>query len=79
MTKKITVRGNPINLVEIKGEKYFSLTDMTSNFEEGFALIEKWLRNKNTIEFLGTWGNYGTKFLNPSNSRDLKKKLQYRK
>ena len=26
---------------------------MVRNIENGLALIEKWLRNKNTIEFLG--------------------------
>lgn len=34
---------------------YISLTDMVKNIENGLALIEKWLRNKNTIEFLGIW------------------------
>ena len=34
---------------------YISLTDMVRNIENGLALIEKWLRNKNTIEFLGIW------------------------
>ena len=33
----------------------FSLTDMVRNIDNGLALIEKWLRNKNTIEFLGIW------------------------
>ena len=28
---------------------------MVRRIENGLALIEKWLRNKNTIEFLGTW------------------------
>lgn len=28
---------------------------MVRNIENGVALIEKWLRNKNTIEFLGIW------------------------
>ena len=28
---------------------------MVRNIENGPALIEKWLRNKNTIEFLGVW------------------------
>ena len=32
-----------------------SLTDMVRNMENGPALIEKWLRNKNTVEFLGIW------------------------
>jgi len=42
-------------MIEISGEKYVSLTDMTVTFEGGSNLIEKWLRNKNTIEFLGVW------------------------
>ena len=28
---------------------------MVKGFENGLSLIEKWLRNKNTIEFLGIW------------------------
>jgi hypothetical protein len=28
---------------------------MVKNIENGLALIEKWLRNKNTIEFIGMW------------------------
>jgi len=30
-------------------------TDMTKNFEGGSALIEQWLRNKDTVLFMGTW------------------------
>ena len=55
MKKQITVQGNLIKLLEIEKEKYISLTDMTLNFEGGLSLIENWLRNKNTIEFIGTW------------------------
>ncbi len=28
---------------------------MVRNLENGLTLIEKWLRNKNTIEFIGIW------------------------
>ena len=28
---------------------------MVKSIENGLVLIEKWLRNKNTIEFLGIW------------------------
>ena len=28
---------------------------MVRSFEDGPVLIEKWLRNKNTIEFIGIW------------------------
>jgi len=44
-----------IHVLEREDEDYISLTDMTSAFEGGLSLIEAWLRNKNTIEFLGVW------------------------
>jgi len=34
---------------------YISLTDMVRNFEGGGALIEQWLKNKDTVLFLGVW------------------------
>ena len=44
-----------ISIIAIDDKDYISLTDMVRNIENGLALIEKWLRNKNTIEFLGIW------------------------
>ena len=52
---KITVQNTEITIVNINDKDYISLTDMVRNIENGLALIEKWLRNKNTIEFLGIW------------------------
>ena len=52
---KITVQNTQITVVRIDERDYISLTDMVRNIENGLALIEKWLRNKNTIEFLGIW------------------------
>ena len=52
---KITVQNTQITVVTINERDYISLTDMVRNIENGPALIEKWLRNKNTIEFLGIW------------------------
>jgi hypothetical protein len=52
---KLNVLGTEISYYQIKEEDYISLTDMVKNIENGLALIEKWLRNKNTIEFLGIW------------------------
>ena len=52
---KITVNNTEITILEINQRDYISLTDMVKNIENGLALIEKWLRNKNTIEFLGIW------------------------
>ncbi|VST63841.1 KilA domain-containing protein [Streptococcus pneumoniae] len=52
---KINVEGSEISIIAIDNRDYISLTDMVRNVENGVALIEKWLRNKNTIEFLGIW------------------------
>lgn len=52
---KINVKGSEISIIAIDNRDYISLTDMVRNVENGVALIEKWLRNKNTIEFLGIW------------------------
>ena len=52
---KITVQNAEITVVTYNDKDYISLTDMVKNIENGLALIEKWLRNKNTIEFLGIW------------------------
>src|ERR1700744_2566854 len=51
----IEVKGTPITILNVHEADYISLTDMVRNFEDGTALVEKWLRNKNTIEFLGIW------------------------
>ena len=52
---KIKVQDTEITIVTYNEKDYISLTDMVRNIENGLALIEKWLRNKNTIEFLGIW------------------------
>lgn len=52
---KIIVQDAGITVVSVNERDYISLTDMVKPIENGLALIEKWLRNKNTIEFLGIW------------------------
>ena len=60
--KNIIVEGTEIRLLADK-EDFISLTDLTQNFEGGAGLIEKWLRNRNTVEFLGMWEKiYNPKF-----------------
>lgn len=53
--RTINVKGSEITIYRREQEDYISLTDMVRNFEDGLVLIEKWLRNKNTIEFIGIW------------------------
>ena len=63
---KIIVNETEITIIEIDEKDYISLTDMVKGVENGLALIEKWLRNKNTIEFLGIWEEmYNPNFNSP--------------
>ena len=63
---KITVQNAEITVLNIEDKDYISLTDMVRNIENGLSLIEKWLRNKNTIEFLGIWEEmYNPNFNSP--------------
>ena len=60
---KIKVLDQDISVVK---DDYISLTDMVKNIENGLVLIEKWFRNKNTIEFLGIWEEiYNADFNSP--------------
>lgn len=51
----ISVQGTAITILSKPGSDYISLTDMVKNFDGGSALIEQWLRNKDTVLFLGVW------------------------
>ena len=54
-TKKVEVEDKVISIVEWDDKDYICLTDMIRNLEGGNAIIENWLRNKNTVEFIGIW------------------------
>ena len=51
----IQVQGTAIGILSQPGGDYISLTDMVRNFDGAGALIEQWLKNKDTILFLGAW------------------------
>lgn len=53
--KKMNVKGSEITVFAQNDADFISLTDMTSGFKEGSGLIGKWITNKNTLEYLGTW------------------------
>lgn len=53
--KSMMVQGIEVHLTKREDEDYISLTDMVSKFDGGSTLIDGWLRNKDTIEFLGVW------------------------
>ena len=51
----IEVQGAVIGILSRPGGDYISLTDMVRNFDGAGALIEQWLKNKDTVLFLGVW------------------------
>lgn len=54
MKDVIKVQGAEIAVVNINGMDYISLTDMIKAVE-GEYFISNWLRNRNTLDFLGVW------------------------
>ncbi len=52
--KVIVVKQIPIAIIEVNSQDYISLTDMVKSFGDE-NVIYHWMRNRNTVEFLGIW------------------------
>ncbi len=52
--KIITVKGTDITIIKNSDGDFISLTDMLKA-KDGDFFISDWLRNRNTVEFLGIW------------------------
>ena len=57
---KINVQNKDIAILQVGNEIYVSLTDITKG-EEGTDHIKNWMRNRNTVEFLGLWETLNNK------------------
>ena len=71
---KLKVDNQIISYIKIENEDYISITDMIKS-KDGNFFVTDWLRNRNTIEFLGIWEelhnpnfNYGEFAIIKSNS-----------
>jgi len=54
-SKRVTVQGVQVGVLLGEGDNdYISLTDMAKRFGDD-VLIYQWMRNRNTVEFLGVW------------------------
>ena len=54
--EKITVKESDIAILSINENDYISLTDIARHkSDEPFIVINNWMRNRNTIEYLGMW------------------------
>jgi hypothetical protein len=52
--RTISVQGSVINIIDNQDSDYISLTDMVKSFGDE-NIISNWLRNRNTLEFIGVW------------------------
>ena len=53
---KIKVENTEITVSNVNGEDYICITDMLKA-KDGDFFVTDWLRNRNTMEFLGVWEN----------------------
>lgn len=56
-SKKIDVQGSLVAVMPLDDSDYISLTDIARHKNSGRSddLIRNWLRNRNTLEFIGIW------------------------
>lgn len=53
--KKIIIDNLEVQIINSGDQDYISITDLVKNRVDGLKLIEKWLTNKSTIDYLGAW------------------------
>lgn len=64
---KIEIKGTSVTVVSGGTDDYISLTDIAryKNSDHTDDLIRNWLRNRNTLEFLGIWEQLNNPAFNP--------------
>jgi len=63
---KINVKNTEVAIVKINDVDYISLTDIAKfKTDDTNAVIANWMRNRNTIEFLGIWETLYNPDFNP--------------
>ncbi len=71
----IAVKGSPVTVISKNEADYISLTDIARyrDAERTDYIIQNWLRNRNTIEFLGIWEKLNNADFNPIEFDGFKK------
>ena len=54
-SRNLIVQGTVVTVTRRDDEDYISLTDMVKRFGDE-SVLYGWMRNRNTVEFLGIWG-----------------------
>jgi len=74
--RAIEVQGIEIRIIKTHDTDYISLTDMVKKFGDETVLYN-WLRNRNTIEFLGIWERINNPAFNPIEFERLTPDVHY--
>lgn len=63
----IAVKGSSVTVIRQNNTDYISLTDIAKHKEPDRAdhVIQNWMRNRNTVEFLGVWERLNNPGFNP--------------
>jgi KilA-N domain len=66
-TVSLDVKGTTVAVMSQKGDDYICVTDIAryQDSERTDYIIQNWLRNRNTIEFLGIWEQLNNPDFNP--------------
>lgn len=63
---KITVQNTNVTIISVNENDYISLTDIAKyKSDDPTAVISNWMRNRNTIEYLGIWESLYNPQFNP--------------
>ena len=73
---QLTVKGADIRIITGKQQDYISLTDIAryKKKEHTDDLIRNWIRNRNTVEFIGIWEQLNNPDFNPIEFDGFRKK-----
>jgi len=71
---KINVTGTDISVIMIENSDYISLTDIARfKSSEPNRVIENWMRNRTTIDYLGLWETLNNLHFKPLEFEGLRK------
>lgn len=71
---KINVKNTNVTIVSMNDNDYISLTDIAKyKSDDPTAVIGNWMRNRNTIEYLGIWESLYNSHFNPIEFEGFKK------
>lgn len=71
---KITVQDTSVSIISSNEKDYISLTDIAKyKSDEPNSVIGNWMRNRNTIEYLGVWESLYNPNFNPTEFEGFKK------